>query len=86
MYVLLFCGVCTGVTLLSPGENPIALIIIIIIIIIIKRDKERRRRFMKTSEYCRWNVQKVTPIIIGATETMSKSFTKYTCSVAGSAV
>jgi hypothetical protein len=24
MYVLLYCGVCTGVRLLPPGENPIA--------------------------------------------------------------
>jgi hypothetical protein len=24
MYVLLHCGVCTGVRLLPPGENPIA--------------------------------------------------------------
>jgi hypothetical protein len=26
MYVLLYCGVCTGVRLLPPGENPIAVI------------------------------------------------------------
>jgi hypothetical protein len=40
MYVLWYCGVCTGVRLLPPGENPIAVrnnnnnnnIIIIIII------------------------------------------------------
>jgi hypothetical protein len=25
MYVLLYCGVCTGVRLLPLGENPIAL-------------------------------------------------------------
>jgi hypothetical protein len=25
MYVLLYCGVCTGVRLLPPGENPIAI-------------------------------------------------------------
>jgi hypothetical protein len=35
MYVLLYCGVCIGVRLLPPGENPIAVrnnnIIIIII-------------------------------------------------------
>jgi hypothetical protein len=24
MYVFLYCGVCTGVRLLPPGENPIA--------------------------------------------------------------
>jgi hypothetical protein len=24
MYVLLYCGICTGVRLLPPGENPIA--------------------------------------------------------------
>jgi hypothetical protein len=24
MYVLLYCGVCTSVRLLPPGENPIA--------------------------------------------------------------
>jgi hypothetical protein len=24
MYVLLYCGVCTGVRLLPPGKNPIA--------------------------------------------------------------
>jgi hypothetical protein len=24
MYVLLYCGVCTGVRLLPPAENPIA--------------------------------------------------------------
>jgi hypothetical protein len=24
MYVLLYCGVCTGVRLLPPGENPTA--------------------------------------------------------------
>jgi hypothetical protein len=24
MYVLLYCGVCTGVRLLPPGEHPIA--------------------------------------------------------------
>jgi hypothetical protein len=24
MYVLLYCGVCTGVRLLPPGENPVA--------------------------------------------------------------
>jgi hypothetical protein len=24
MYVLLYCGVCTGVRQLPPGENPIA--------------------------------------------------------------
>jgi hypothetical protein len=24
MYVLLYCGVCTGVRLLPPGENPIS--------------------------------------------------------------
>jgi hypothetical protein len=35
MYVLLYCGVCTGARLLPPGENPIAVEIIIIIIIII---------------------------------------------------
>jgi hypothetical protein len=26
MYVLLYCGVCTGARLLPPGENPIAVI------------------------------------------------------------
>jgi hypothetical protein len=33
MYVLLYCGVCTDIRLLPPGENPIAVRIIIIIII-----------------------------------------------------
>jgi hypothetical protein len=27
MYVLLYCGVCTSVRLLPPGENPTAIII-----------------------------------------------------------
>jgi hypothetical protein len=35
MYVLLYCGVCTGVRLLPPDENPIAVVVVVVIIIII---------------------------------------------------
>jgi hypothetical protein len=33
MYVLLYCGVYTGVRLLSPGENPIAVVVVVVVVI-----------------------------------------------------
>jgi hypothetical protein len=53
---------------------------------VIKKEAEKILKYkdLITEIQCMWNVKtKVTPVIIGATETISKSFRKYLSSIPG---
>jgi hypothetical protein len=62
------------------------MMMMIIIIIVIKKQAEKILKYkdLITETQRMWNVKtKVTPVIIGATGTVSKSFRKYLSSIPG---